>query len=251
MKHGSLVSFFPETRHLGSFPAVFFRGETDPLSWWIALVDLESLEEDTTTLSLLSEEEKRLFATYSYPKRRREWLGGRIAAKAALARLLERPPGTPAATEISILPNPSGAPGIIGLSGTVPALSISHSGRYGAALAAAAPTCGIDIQIVSDKTVRVADRFASRAEEKLLAGAIPGLSRAWRLTLLWSAKEAVKKTLLAEQPAFFKGVDLHSVAGDDPLRLALSSPDGRTVQVHVTLRDEYALAWSILGDAHA
>jgi hypothetical protein len=47
---------------------------------------LKNKEQEVT--ALLSSSELQLFAGYSYAKRRLEWLGGRIAAKDALARLL-------------------------------------------------------------------------------------------------------------------------------------------------------------------
>jgi phosphopantetheinyl transferase len=58
------------------------------------------------------------------------------------------------------------------------------------ALVAAHP-CGLDLQKVTDTVVRVRERFCSAAEANLLPGG--DQHREVGLTLLWAAKEALRK----------------------------------------------------------
>jgi phosphopantetheinyl transferase len=70
------------------------------------------------------------------------------------------------------------------------------------AVAASSP-CGIDIQVTSDALNRVKERFCSQEEEGLLGRDLKKLQLPDHLTLLWAAKEAVKKGAeLAHMPGF-------------------------------------------------
>lgn len=177
----------------------------------IALIDLEQLREEEATL-LLSEEEQRYFQRFRYPKRRREWLGGRIAAKAALLNLYEPEEFRRQAQQLTILPDAHGRPAVSGAADSGLSLSISHSGSYAAALAGRGNSCGIDLQEISAKILPLASRFASSAELELLARQ-PGLgSQEARLTMLWAVKEAMKKSVLADQPVLFAGIEAMRIA---------------------------------------
>ncbi|HSH12960.1 MAG TPA: 4'-phosphopantetheinyl transferase superfamily protein, partial [Desulfurivibrionaceae bacterium] len=74
-------------------------------------------------------------------------------------------------------------------------LSISHSHGLAAALVMAARPCGLDLQKVTDTMLRVRERFCSEAEGELLRGVGmgPEAREEVRLTLLWTAKEALRK----------------------------------------------------------
>jgi 4'-phosphopantetheinyl transferase EntD len=86
----------------------------------------------------------------------------------------------------------------------IPHISISHSGRYAMAVAAAAP-CGVDIQENRETLGRVRERFCSPAEDRLLTRRLPGLEPSEHLALLWAAKESVKKAVLLEpMPGFLE-----------------------------------------------
>jgi len=158
--------------------------------------------------TLLSPDEARMLRGFAYPKRRLEWLGGRLAAKHGLSRLLLTEP-TPACRyrDLSLLPDSSGRPVLhdFQTQGPIPAVSISHSREYAAALVVATGDCGIDIQHKSAQLAKVQERFAS-AEELALMQGIDDLNT--RLGLLWTAKEAVKKCFLADQPTFFGRISL-------------------------------------------
>ena len=147
--------------------------------------------------------EQEKLSTLHYQKRHLEWLGGRICAKqAARQYLLHGSQGNPSepatlhAPHLLITSAPSGRPlldpGILPEDLNKPHLSISHSRRYALAVAASTP-CGIDIQATSDALGRVQDRFCAREEEELLGRHLQKLQPSDHLTLLWAAKEAVKK----------------------------------------------------------
>ena len=182
----------------------------------LALLDLTRLqplleeEEGLRFLTtLLSPDEARLFAGYTYPKRRLEWLGGRLAAKHCLSRLASVGKAAPSCyREFSLLPDASGRPTLAQPSDleNISAISISHSRGYAAALVVAnGDACGIDIQRKSPQLARVQERFASEEELALLQRVTVPLTR---LAMLWTAKEAVKKCLLADQPTQFDTIRL-------------------------------------------
>jgi phosphopantetheinyl transferase (holo-ACP synthase) len=185
----------------------------------IALLDLtrlQSLLDQDEGLGfvtiLLSPAEARLFTGFTYPKRRLEWLGGRLAAK----HCLSRHPAAGSATaswyrDYSFLPDGNGRPHLDTPPGhePAPAISISHSREYAAALVTATSTCGIDIQRKTAQLAKVQERFASEAELALLQRIPDQLTR---LGMIWAAKEAVKKCLLFDQPTFFGTISLTEIA---------------------------------------
>ena len=88
---------------------------------------------------------------------------------------------------------------------------------------AASTWCGIDIQADSASLVRVKDRFCSREEEDLLGHHLKKLQLSDHLTLLWAAKEAVKKGAdLERMPGFLDLVltDIQVMARDGRVSLA-------------------------------
>jgi len=208
-----ICSFFPATQHLCGLS---FHTRTRSQSC-AALVDLQqvskALEQEESRLpeQLLSEPEQAYFKRFSYPKRRREWLGGRAAAKSAMLELIGAGQLPGRLQQLSILPDDHGRP----VPDAMPdiAISISHSDRFAVTLAVRGPSCGIDLQKISSKLSGLTDRFAS-AEELLILNSQPvHEDEATRLTMLWAAKEALKKRMLYDQPAIFSGIRLQRIAG--------------------------------------
>ncbi len=191
------------------FPAAFTWGglRTGP-QHCAALVDLTSLREDEA-VQLLSEAELDFFQQLRHAKRRREWLGGRIAAKAALLNLPENAAFATQAPLLTILPDTQGRPVVSGGADDL-ALSITHSGGYAAALAAPGISCGIDLQIISTKLPSLTKYFATAAELDLLAGQPELGGETAALTMLWAVKEAVKKSL-PTQPGMFAGITVSRI----------------------------------------
>ncbi len=239
--------------HIGSTPVVFN----------ITLVNLNDLEKALQDehsfhylLSLLSSDENELFSTFTYPKRRREWLGGRLAGKSAVLKLLQIKSTPEMLKTLTILPTENGSPRLsssIHAPDQLPSLSISHSDRFAVAMASKAESCGIDIQKISKKTERVVDRFCEPGELQLLKDRIPQLKAQERLTLLWSAKEALKKALLYDQPVIFQGVTLKSIDADQYFTLHLQFPGDRNrpAKVTVVMLEDCMLAYTIVTSCYA
>ncbi len=204
----------------------------------------EGLQALTT---LLSPDEARLLSAFTYPKRRLEWLGGRLAAKHGLSRLLLTEPA-PACQyrDLSLLPDSSGRPALHDFQpqGPTPAVSISHSRDYAAALVVASGDCGIDIQHKSAQLANVQERFAA-AEELTVLQQIDDLNT--RLGLLWTAKEAVKKCLLADQPTFFGRISLTGMTNQPGEAIwqadcRVTGPKGCAVSVRIAEFGDYLIA---------
>lgn len=229
----------------------------------LALLDLDQLrplmEQDAGLrflTSLLSPAEARLLAGFTYPKRRLEWLGGRLAAKHCLSQLSTSAQTPPSFyCDYSFLPDAHGRPALDtppdrGI--TVPAISISHSRGYAAALVTTAKTCGIDVQLKTEQLVTVQERFAS-AEELALLHQVP--APLTRLGLLWTAKEAVKKGLLSDQSTFFGTISLTAISYEpkEATWTACCQVTGRaraTAIVRIAEFENYLIACT-LGEHHA
>lgn len=198
-----------------------------------AMLDLDHLaalirkgEEKTLCREWLHRREEEKLQTLHYEKRHLEWLGGRICAKEASLQYLQSNQSEGAAATLrapllQIMKSSSGRPfldpGVLPGDLSMPHISISHSRGYALAVAASTP-CGIDIQADSGTLARVKDRFCSRAEEELLGHRLKQLPPSARLTLLWAAKEAVKKgALFKRMPGFLDLALTHiqTTAGDD------------------------------------
>ncbi|MHB8808797.1 MAG: 4'-phosphopantetheinyl transferase family protein [Desulfobulbaceae bacterium] len=256
----TIASFFgEEVELLPGLPLRFTRPPTKTPAC-LALLDLAVLAEHLTAekaqqeapSSLLSVAEQSRYAGFTYPKRQHEWLGGRLTCKFAVLHLAA-PQAHITMPALSVLPTENGAPRISCPSlptWSLPAVSISHSDRYVVAMAARAGACGIDLQKTTAQTVRVADRFAAPAEILLLREYLPELAEPQRLTLLWAAKEALKKGLLHDQPVVFQGVTLQSLTRADNLILQLRYPGDRGRPAAITLEalDDYFLAYTIAPD---
>jgi 4'-phosphopantetheinyl transferase EntD len=146
----------------------------------------------------LHPEEIRQAAGYRLPKRKNEFLAGRLCAKLALADYLDKR-GSACRQEtlatIHIISREDRRPTLQNSSRILPDhldISITHSNDYGGALAADCP-CGIDLQRIQPTLLKVQRYFCTTAEEKLLTTALNEYTVLSRLLLLWSAKEAVQK----------------------------------------------------------
>ncbi len=164
------------------------------------LIDIATVESNDSReiqSSWLSMQEQKQLNRYTFAKRRREWLAGRICAKIAIRdyvknrkRILLDP------IDLSIVNTDGGHPvAVFAGSATplkMPEISISHSGEFALALAAES-SCGVDIQKANQSIFRVKERFCQEPEEELLLPCTKDFDPLLRLTLLWAAKEAAQK----------------------------------------------------------
>jgi phosphopantetheinyl transferase len=151
----------------------------------------------------LSGREQLTLETFASEKRKNEWLGGRIAAKYAAAGLFEKKPGKHDILhlpDLAISAAKNGRPFLIADStawkqGDIPDISISHSGSLAAAMATGKGFCGVDIQKITPKVIKVQERFCTPAEKLILQASFPWLPemKTAALTKLWAAKETLRK----------------------------------------------------------
>jgi phosphopantetheinyl transferase len=161
--------------------------------------------------------------------RQAQWLAGRVLVQHLLAAA-----GAPPAP---LRNDEAGRPYLLGPA--PPAVSLSHSGEWVAALLAPAGTAvGIDIELVRDKAQRIARKFLNDDERLALESVIladgPGpLAQQELYSLLWSAKETLYK-LAGQRGVIFRDsllLDLPAgcwpVPGALPARLALQGTISR------------------------
>lgn len=165
-----------------------------------ALIELEEITTGIAGidihLRLLHDAEIKRYSAFSFTKRKYEYLAGRVAAKLALANFLKLDDFSQL-QDIHISNNQSGRPFVVSQTSrstlAVPDISISHSKRFGCAIASNR-YCGVDIQEPQDTLLRVYDKFCHTNEEQLLSQCGNIQNSIDRLTLLWAAKEAVRKS---------------------------------------------------------
>ncbi|MBU1140590.1 MAG: 4'-phosphopantetheinyl transferase superfamily protein [Proteobacteria bacterium] len=232
----------------GSFPTV-------------AILPLPDLEQDEAILrSWLHTKEMVQLAGYVYPKRRKEWLSGRICAKQALRAFLRHAPKTPLIPEHNqcrVASEESGQPyfdQLPGIAFPFPQLSITHSKSFAAALVSTT-RCGIDIQFPSEGLQRVKEKFCTEEELQQIQEALPHLSQLSGLALLWTGKEAIKKMLSAEGIPGFQEIQLCKIS-DTANRAALFHFSTATVQetslpvITGLLNNGYGMALCCLNDQY-
>lgn len=133
------------------------------------------------------------------PKRRREWLLGRCAAKDAVRALVKRLKGValPPA-DVEILPDQRGRPVVDGAwrqrLGLSPVVSIAHSHERAVALAAPSDSWLLGIDIEAEQELPAGfDALAFEPEVRRLLETLPAVRRSeWRMRL-WCAKESALK----------------------------------------------------------
>jgi phosphopantetheinyl transferase len=199
----------------------------------------------------LRPDERRQWQSFASGKRQREWLGGRICAYDCARRLAARPEEAFQARDWWLTGDENGRPF---WQGNVPQalrgmdISLSHSGAY--ALAITAPgRVGADVEACRPKVERVAARFCHAEEEDTLARLAPERDRLARLTLLWSAKESLRKAATG-LPGFLAMRLVDGNRSDHGWRLSLAwapAPGAeKQAAVAATLFDGYAFAFCLL-----
>ena len=152
------------------------------MTYQLEVVNLQNLP---PALSVLSERENAFFQTLKLPKRKAEWLGGRVALK----RLISAYAHVPLQTVEVLLQAQSGKPQLlIGGKQSLLPFSITHSQGFAvAALAPHAKFLGIDLEKISPRINAWKQDFFHPTE-------LTGEGDAF-LTKLWTQKEAVVKLL--------------------------------------------------------
>ena len=165
----------------------------------------------------LSTSEQERFFSFKYLKRQIEWLGGRLAAKQAISKLLTKSGDIgPTFPALSVDANREGRPVLhVNKVRSSIDISISHSDTLAAALAVSHNYCGIDIQKVTKQIIKVKSHFTLPAEEQIIRQlpCLSSYSEETVLTLLWSAKEAFRKSVVNKPVLGFLNIRLQEITG--------------------------------------
>ena len=258
-KERGLLDDFLSNRQL-EFCRLQFKS-TPPMV--LKAVDLELLARELDKLGpaglaaeYLVKEEQHRFFSFRFPKRQIEWLGGRMAAKQSAA-LLTSPVQIERTNWQSwrIQATGAGRPYIsTGQNYTLPGpdISISHSGSWAAATATIHGHCGLDLQKITPKISRIKERFAEQQEINLLKRVPTLLDYAEHqlLTILWAAKESLRKGVICQPLLGFKELRLIGLTGDIQPGLCglftCSRPEmPETFTTFITMKDDYACAVSM------
>jgi phosphopantetheinyl transferase len=137
----------------------------------------------------LSELENKRFRRMRQ-RRKRSYLGARMALKRLSRKLSDGMPQTPAHAIHTHEADGARPRCALPANGVSLSCSASHNRRFAAAAAADAPV-GIDVETVTDRAVRCSPIFMSETERQLLHRTT--LGRPQTAVRIWSAKEAVAK----------------------------------------------------------
>ncbi|MGI4743616.1 MAG: 4'-phosphopantetheinyl transferase family protein [Janthinobacterium lividum] len=147
--------------------------------------------------------------------RQAQWLAGRVLVQRLLAAGL-----TP--TPLLLRNDATGRPFLEGV-GAAPAVALSHSGAWVAALLAApGQAVGVDVEAVRDKAQRIAHKFLNAQESAAVTAVslppLPGTDAQQELfSLLWSAKETLYKLAGQRGIIFRENLLLDLPAGPWPM----------------------------------
>jgi len=231
---------------------------------------IEALGQEYANAQYLSGCEQVTMGALTSEKRKKEWLSGRIAAKYAAAGLFEQGHGERdnvlSFPDLTIIADKNGRPSLkannhIRMQGDIPDISISHSVSIAAAMAAEKGFCGIDIQKITHKVIKVQERFCCPAEKRILQATFPWQAEkeTAALTKLWAAKEALRKASnMVALPGFLE-MELIEIHEELPQEASSSwvyvfswkrmgTPINHKYRVAVTLVKDYALALTARDD---
>lgn len=192
--------------------------------------------------------------SFRIDKRRDEWLTGRLCAKLAAMRYCNSHSNDENDIQLQHLVIDNTESGRPRLTGNLPPellqadVSISHGAGYGLALVADS-LCGADIQQQTDTLHKVREKFCTIEEQGIFLDTLPELTEIQHLSLLWSAKEAAKKTLSHQRmPGFMELIltvtEPHTNGWIFTFLISSREFDHypRTITVAAELYQEYAIA---------
>ncbi|HLO82270.1 MAG TPA: 4'-phosphopantetheinyl transferase superfamily protein [Chitinophagaceae bacterium] len=122
--------------------------------------------------------------------------------------------------------------------------SISHSGDYAAAIVSSTKRVGIDVELYSDKVMKVLHKFLSAEESQLIMDqdALPFINE----TLMWSVKESVFKWHGNGGVDFKEHIHIRGFGNsseDKQLNTSFLGEPQAELDVFFRLFDEVCLSW--------
>lgn len=116
--------------------------------------------------------------------------------------------------------------------------SISHCGNYAAAIVSRHNRVGIDIEIPTEKVLRVRHKFISPGEQKWLSPLTLEVA-----TQVWSAKEAVYKWYGAGQVDFKQHIQLKGYKGSGNIFSCYFSKSNNSMDIHLAVLPPLCLSF--------
>lgn len=212
---------------------------------------------------LFSTKELAIVDQYKLTKRQNEWLTGRLCSKLAATDFIlnsSNHSDNLRPDQLNVENDATGRPFI-----STPArinidnieVSLTHGAGYAIALVTDSP-CGIDIEAPRPTLLKVREKFSTFDEAQKLLLYFSDIDELHQLTLLWTAKEAVKKALgKTRMPGFQEIIllELEPHSNGWLLTFLLSSnlsPDyPATIQVVAELYQKHAIAATIAVNPNA
>lgn len=202
------------------FKQIWLNGDTAIQLWEMTETPIELLPWTELTLS-----EKTQLESIRNVKRQCEFLAVRILLKKVWKNR-------------QIYYTDCGAPY---LEGEETFISISHSKRFVSLMHSKYP-CGIDVEGVDSKALKVADKFLNKSEKFLIGEEAP----AYDATLLWSAKESLYKMLKIEGVDFATQLLIDRIDNHDiqKIHAGIQSKKAETShEINFELLDDQILTW--------
>ena len=197
----------------------------------IALWKIEETEAEMIGKLQLDEEEQAKLKSLARGKRSLHWLATRVL----LRYLLQTQ---------EYIHCPSDANGKPYLPDFPYEISLTHSYDYAGVMLSTAGLCGIDLEIVKEKVVRIKDKFLKPEELDFIDPA----HEVDQLYACWSAKEAVYKLQGNKGVSFLQDMQIKPFTfipqGVMQLEL-LKGEHARTYQVYYERFNEYMLAYAV------
>ncbi len=131
--------------------------------------------------------------------------------------------------------------------------SISHCGDYAAAIVSNDQRVGVDIEIISEKTEKIKNKFLTQNEQLILSlttaavAGSPGVqpASAQLTTLLWCAKESVYKWFGNGGVDFRKHIQLEGLHETDETIIGHFAKTKQELIIHYRHLDHLILTWIV------
>jgi len=127
--------------------------------------------------------------------------------------------------------------------------SISHCGDYAAAIVSKDKRAGLDIEIFSDKIMRVKDKFINSIEANIIDRfEQQGATDLMKLTLMWSCKEAMFKWYGNGKLDFRKHMQLQAIYADENKQcifadFLFTKEKAKLLKVQTVFLEKFAMSW--------
>lgn len=203
------------------FTEILSTNETNVLVFNVS----ESIDELYQQLNFVDVEE---FSKLVSDKRRREYLGVRVALKQMLG------------IEKQIVYDAEGKPALFDESYHI---SVSHSANWIAVIAHPTRTVGIDIEVPTEKMKKLFKRFLNETEQKELSNG----ENLTQLMLAWSGKEALYKIIGIEAVDFANQLHIFPFETQrEGIFTAKHIPTKREFQLQYIQNEAYVLVYCVV-----